>query len=148
MKLKSRTISIPIALLVTLSGCAVVNIRGHEVDPAQLEKIEVGTTNKEKVAELLGTPSTVGTFDNKTWIYMSETTETRAFFNPTVLKSNVTRIEFDCNGLVASLDSLTEADKQVISHVKRTTPTSGHSFGVLEQIFGNFGRFNGRDPDK
>ena len=79
---------------------------------------------------------------------MSDTTQTRAFFSPQILKSNTTRIEFDDKGKVASIDSLTEADHKVIAHVQRSTPTSGHSFGVLEQIFGNFGRFNGKDPDK
>ncbi len=147
MKLKSSYI-LPFTLLIALSGCAVINIRGHEVDPVQLEKVKVGSTTKEQVAELLGTPSSVGTFGNKTWIYMSDTTQTRAFFPPYILKSNITRIEFDDKGRVASLDSLTEKDHRVISHVKRSTPTSGHSFGVLEQIFGNFGRFNGKDPDK
>lgn len=147
MKLKS-TLFISFLNLASLTGCAIINVRGHEVDPAQLEQINVGTTKKEDVAKILGTPSSVGTFGNKTWIYMSDVTSTRAFFNPVILKSNVTRIEFDCNDVVASIDSLTEKDKQVISHIQRTTPTSGHQFGVIEQIFGNFGRFNGRDPDK
>lgn len=147
MKMKSSYI-IPIALLISLSGCAVINIHGHEVDPCQLEKIKVGSTSKQQVAEILGTPSSVGTFENTTWIYMSDTTQTRAFFTPSILKSNVTRIEFNDKGIVSSLESLSEKDHQVVSHVKRTTPTSGHSFGVLEQIFGNFGRFNGKDPDK
>ena len=131
-----------------LTGCATIDNRGHEVGPTQLAKIQVGTTTKAQVSELLGTPSSVSTFGNKTWIYMSEKTQRRAFFSPSVLKSNITRIEFDENEHVKSLDSLTEKDQMVVSHVHRSTPTAGHTFGVLEQIFGNVGRFNGKDPDK
>lgn len=131
-----------------LSACAIMDNRGHEVEPEQLDKIKVGKTTKEQVTELLGTPSSVSTFGNNTWFYMSETTQRRAFFSPSVVKSNITRIEFDPQGHVKSLDSLTEKDQQVVSHVHRSTPTAGHSFGVLEQIFGNVGRFNGKDPDK
>lgn len=143
-----RKSSLLVGLLVGLTACAIVDNRGHEVEPEQLDKIKVGATTKDQVSELLGTPSSVSTFGNNTWFYMSETTQRRAFFSPSVLKSNTTRIEFDAQGKVKSLDSLTEKDQQVVSHVHRSTPTAGHSFGVLEQIFGNVGRFNGKDPDK
>lgn len=148
MTLKSRFFTVSFALLLALTGCATIDNRGHVVEPDQLESIKVGVSTKEQVAELLGSPSSVSTFGNKTWYYMSETTQTRAFLNPTILKSNATRITFDDQGRVVSLDSITEADKQVIAHVQRSTPTAGHSFGVIEQLFGNIGRFNGKDPDK
>jgi outer membrane protein assembly factor BamE (lipoprotein component of BamABCDE complex) len=148
MTLKPRFFKISLTLALILTGCATIDNRGHIVEPEQLEQIEVGVSTKEQVSELLGSPSSVSTFGNKTWYYMSETTQTRAFLNPTVLKSNITRIEFDDQGKVTSLNSITEVDKQVIAHVQRSTPTAGHSFGVIEQIFGNFGRFNGKDPDK
>lgn len=135
-------------LLLLLAGCATIDIRGHEVEPDQLAQIEVGKTTKEQVSQLLGTPTSVSPFGNSTWYYMSEETERRAFLTPTILRSNITRIEFDAENRVKSLDSLTEKDHQVISHITRQEPTAGHSFGVLEQIFGNFGRFNGKDPDK
>lgn len=147
MNLKSRTFKLLPLLLTCLAGCATIDKRGHDVPPEQLAKIEVGVTTKEQVAELLGTPSSVSTFGNKTWLYMSEVTKRRAFFTPHVLKSNITRIEFDAQGKVKAFDSMTEKDMQVISHIQRTTPTSGHTFGVVEQIFGNVGRFNGKDPD-
>ena len=147
MNLKSSAFKLSIVLLASLAGCTVVDNRGHFVEPDRLAKIQVGVTTKEQVAELLGTPSSVSTFENKTWLYMSETTLRRAFLSPSVLKSNVTRIEFDEQGKVKSLDSLTEKDKQVVSHIRRSTPTSGHSYGILQQFFGNIGRFNGKDPD-
>ncbi len=147
MNLKSSIFKLSLILLTSLAGCATIDNRGHIVEPEQLASIQVGKTSKEQVAELLGTPSSVSTFGDKTWLYMSETTQRRAFLAPLVLKSNITRIEFDDQGKVKSLDSLTEKDKKVISHVQRSTPTSGHTFGVLEQIFGNVGRFNGKDPD-
>lgn len=126
----------------------MVDIRGHEVDPEQLEKIEIGVTTKEQVSKLLGTPSSVSPFGNNTWYYMFEETERRAFLSPSVVRSNITRIEFNDKKQVVSIDSVTEQDRQVISHNTRQEPTAGHSDSVLKQIFGNVGRFNGRDPDK
>lgn len=147
MKLKSSAFKLSLTLLAILTGCATYDNRGHFVEPEQLAKIQVGLTTKEQVAELLGTPSSVSTFGNNTWLYMSETTQKRAFLSPRILKSNTTRIEFNDQGKVKELDSLTEQDYQVISHVNRATPTSGYSDSILKQIFGNVGRFNGKDPD-
>ncbi len=147
MTIKSRFF-IPFGFLTVLSGCATIDIRGHEVEPEQLEKIKIGVTTKEQVSKLLGTPSSVSTFGNKTWYYMFEETERRAFLSPSVLKSNITRIEFNEENQVQSIDSVTEKDMQVVSHITREEPTAGHSFGILEQILGNVGRFNGKDPDK
>jgi len=148
MIIRSRFFRISLLLLPLVSGCATIDIRGHEVDPDVLAKIEVGKTTKEQVSKLLGTPSSVSTFGNNTWYYMSEETQRRAFFSPSILKSNITRIEFNAENRVQSLDSVTEKDMQIVSHVTRQEPTAGHSFGVLEQLFGNIGRFNGKDPDK
>lgn len=133
--------------LLFLSGCATLTTHGHEIDPLHLKQVKIGQTTKKKVTEMFGTPSAVSTFNNNVWFYISDTTSTRAFFSPKVLKSNVTCIEFNEAGLVQGLDSLTEADQVIIAHIRRTTPTSGHKFGVVEQMFGNIGRFNGKDPD-
>ena len=147
MNLKSSAFKLSVLLFASLAGCTVIDNRGHYIDLDQLTNIQVGVTTKEQVAELLGTPSSVSTFNDKTWLYLSETTRRRAFLSPSVLKSNTTRIEFDEQGKVKLIDSLTESNKQVVSHIRRETPTSGYSHGVLEQIFGNIGRFNGKDPD-
>lgn len=147
MTLKPNFLKFSFLLFFALAGCETIDIRGHDVDADQLRKIKVGVTTKEQVTESLGTPSAVSTFGNKVWFYIADKTSTRAFFRPTVLESSITRIEFDESGRVKTLDSLTEADRQVIVHVHRTTPTAGHEFGVLEQLFGNVGRFNGKDPD-
>lgn len=147
MKTKATPFLVPMAMIITLAGCATIENHGHEVDPEQLAQIQVGVTTRDQVGKLLGTPSSVSTFGDKTWFYMSDKIERRAFLTPTTLRSNITRIEFDNQGRVKGLDSVTEKDHQVISHISRETPTAGHEFGVLEQIFGNVGRFNGKDPD-
>lgn len=148
MTLKSSSLRFSLLCFLYLTGCAVIDNRGHEVEKAQLSQIKVGITTREEVAKRLGTPSAVSTFGNKTWFYIAEITQRRAFFAPQVLKGQVVRIEFDPSGRVQSVCTLTEKDMRRINHSADATPTSGHRFGVLEQIFGNVGRFNGKDPDK
>lgn len=145
---KSRLFNIFFLTLPLLSGCAVVDNRGHEVEPEFVKQVKIGVSTKDQVRKLLGTPSSVSPFGNKTWYYMYEITERRAFLSPTVISSNITRVEFDDKNIVTCIDVVTENDRELIKHVGREESTAGHTFGVLEQIFGNFGRFNGKDPDK
>ncbi len=130
-----------------LSGCAVIDHHGHELTPEDLKVIQVGKTTRDQVGKRFGTPSAVSPFGNGTWLYMSKTTSRRAFLTPSVLRSSVTRIEFDKKSVVQGLTSLTEADERIISHVNRRTPTAGYEFGAVDQIFSNVGKFNGQDPD-
>jgi len=148
MNIRSRFFRTSLLFSLVLGGCATIDNRGHEVDSDHLAKIKAGVTTKEQVRKLLGTPSCVSTFDNSTWYYMSAETQRRAFFSPQVTKSNIMRIEFDAENRVKVVDLLNEKDMQVVAHVTREEPTSGHTFSVLEQLLGNVGRFNGKDPDK
>ena len=66
-----------------LAGCApIVHQQGHIRDAEVLAQIEPGQQTREEVARLLGTPSAVGTFDDRRWYYISRRTETTAFYEP------------------------------------------------------------------
>lgn len=136
-------------LLLTASCSPIVDTRGHNEDQADLSQIVIGQTRSEDVAELLGSPSAQSTYGVKTWFYISEKKETRGMFAPEVVDQKVIAIAFDENDAVASIDTADEkAGKQVV-FVEKTTPTEGRKMNALEQIMGNFGRFNapGRQID-
>ncbi len=59
----------PLLLLVTLlslglmQACAPTKItRGHHLEPADIERINVGVTTQQQVVQLLGSPSSIATF--------------------------------------------------------------------------------------
>src|SRR5690606_26596225 len=110
--------------------------------------LSVNQTTKEEVGEILGTPSSVAPFDNKTWYYISEQTEQVAFLSPTLIEGEIVTLTFDDQNRLASIDTTMIGERYRVKKTKREPPTSGHSFGVLEQLFGNIGRFNGVDPDQ
>ena len=129
--------------LALLGGCeTVTDIRGFIPDDESLSKVQVGLQNKRDVADLLGTPSTVAPFGEETWLYISRTTRTTAFFEPKTVSQNVVAVVFDDKGLVADVRRLELADGKVIRHVARVTPSPGKELSFLEQLIGNVGRFN------
>lgn len=132
-----------LCLAALAAGCApVVDQRGNLPDDDKLATIHPGVTNKDAIAQLLGTPSAKGTFDDRTWYYISKRTEQVAFFEPTLLDQQVVAIDFDNNGMVSDIRHLGMEDRRDVTPVARQTPAAGRELTILEQLLGNVGRFN------
>src|SRR5262245_41206136 len=115
---------IGLAAAVTLTACAPrIDQRGNKPDEDQVVQINPGVDDKNRVAELIGTPSTISTFNDKTWYYISKRTETTAFFDPEVTDQEVLAIQFDDNGVVQNMKVYGQENGRQIAYVDRTTPT-------------------------
>jgi outer membrane protein assembly factor BamE (lipoprotein component of BamABCDE complex) len=126
-----------------LAACAPqVDTRGNLPDPETVLEVQPGVHDRDQVATILGSPSTVATFEDDTWYYISRRTEKIAFFEPEVVDQQVLVVKFGQDGLVADMAVYGMEDGQVIEPVERTTPTSGREMTILQQLFGNIGRFN------
>src|SRR5216110_1723740 len=138
-------------LLATVSGavafvsCApTVDQRGNLPNPEKLAEIHAGTTTKDEVAKILGTPSSVSVFNNdKSWYYISRRTAQTAFFEPDVLDQQVYIVNFDDQGVVKAVDHKALEDGKEVTPVARATPAPGRELSFLEQPSGNHGKFNG-----
>lgn len=129
-------------LCVLLSACEPKTaIRGNLPRDSQLAEIEVGQDNKERIVRLIGSPSTVSTFDDNVWYYMSRRTEKWAFLEPEIIEHQVLALYFDDLGVLRAIQAYNENDLREIAESERVTPTSGRTFSVLEQVFGNLNRF-------
>ena len=93
IKFQFTAISVILPLLV---GCEpIVDVRGNLPSKDLLQDIEVGYIKKSEVVDLLGSPSSVSPFESDTWFYISERTETVAFFEPEIKERKVLVIKFD-----------------------------------------------------
>lgn len=131
-----------LVLLSALAACTpVINTHGQQPDPDALATIEPGESNRRDVETALGTPSTQGVFRENVWYYMSERTERTAFFEPELLERKIVAVVFDEQGVVEDIVTYTENDKQEVELVSRVTPTAGNELSIIQQLFGNVGRF-------
>ena len=137
----------PIVMVICaiyLGSCSpIIQTQGNSPDPILLNQIEPGELSRHDIANMLGSPSSVATFGDETWYYISKQTETLAFYEPEVLDQQVVAIAFDDSGMVASVSTYGLEDAQDIEPSERVTPTGGRKLTVLEQLFGNLGRFTG-----
>ena len=131
-----------LASVVALAACAPrIDQRGNLLDPDAVLAVKPGEQTKEQVAQLLGTPSTVATFNDKTWYYISKRTSTTAFFQPDITDQQVVVTKFNDSNVVEKVQLLGMDDAYEIEPVARTTPTYGQRLTILQQLFGNIGRF-------
>jgi outer membrane protein assembly factor BamE (lipoprotein component of BamABCDE complex) len=130
---------------VAISGCSpAVEQRGNLPTQDKMAEIHAGTTTKDEVTKILGTPSSVSIFNNdKSWYYISRRTAQTAFFTPDVLDQQVYIVSFDDQGVVKAVDHKMLEDGKEISPVARATPAPGRELSFLEQVVGNLGKFNG-----
>ena len=132
-----------LAVALTATGCAPrIDQRGNKPDEEQVVLINPGVDDKNRVSELIGTPSTISTFDDRTWYYISKRTETTAFLDPEIKDQEVLAVAFDESGIVESMRIYGQEDGRTIAYVDRTTPTEGNELTIIQQLLGNLGRFN------
>ncbi|HTV88599.1 MAG TPA: outer membrane protein assembly factor BamE [Stellaceae bacterium] len=137
-----RPLAVVLALL--LAGCVVSeDQRGNLPDPEKLAEIKPGTTTKEQVVKILGSPSSTSTFDDDTWYYISRKTKQVAFFSPDVLDQEVYIVDFNDQGIVKDVGHKTMADAEHINPAPGATPAPGRELSFMEQLIGNIGRFGG-----
>lgn len=141
-------------LLAAAAGVAVtacspgVNVRGNLADAEAVAAIEPGVHGREDVIDMLGSPSAVSTFEDSNWYYIGSKTTQFAFFKPEILERSVLVVSFADGGVVAGTKLYTLADGRAVDPVDRRTPTEGTDLTILQQLFGNIGRFSTEEPQR
>lgn len=140
-----RFAAIAALLLLGATACAPrQDFRGIAIEEEKVALIKVGQSSEAQVNALLGSPSTISTFPDwgTTYYYISSQTDTVAFLAPELIDQQVLAISFDKENRVKEMKRYGMKDGKQIAFVDRETPTRGKELTVLEQVFGNLGRFN------
>jgi outer membrane protein assembly factor BamE (lipoprotein component of BamABCDE complex) len=149
----TRRVRLPL-IAVCLAGMAIAAcsrdtaVQGNLPRPEKLEQVKVGLSTRNDVRELLGPPSNIGTFNDKAWYYIAQTSEEVPMSLPVILDRNITAVYFDDKGIVTDVRHLDKTAGQNISPVARTTPSAGHEPNLMRDLFGNIGKVgaNSHDP--
>jgi len=140
-----RRLTLSVFCLALVACGSRIDTRGNLPDPERLAEVVPGEISRDEVFEILGSPTNITTFSDEVWYYISERTETIAFLAPEVVERQVVILRFDKTGILSAIDTKDAEAGREVQHVERTTPTHGNKLTVLEQIVGNFQRFDGGD---
>lgn len=146
-RIQSRILGMAMAM-ICLSACEPMKTsRGHIEAQDLIEQIKVGSTDKEAVQKLLGSPSSISEFGEETWYYITVQKEAYGFFKPEITEQHITEIRFDDQDIVSATSNYELGDSKQVAIIEDITPTEGHSLTFIEQMLGNVGKFN-KDRDR
>ncbi len=138
--------AIVLAACLFLGGCGWLmpppQVRGNRIDPEQLAELVPGTSSRADVTALIGSPTARATFDDNTWLYVTELTQPRIGATLAVLDQQVVVLTFNDRGILNDIRHVSKDDGAPFVMVSRTTPSPGTEASFLQQLFGNIGRFN------
>ncbi len=101
-----------------------------------------GTSTRADVVSLLGSPTAKATFDDNTWLYISEVTQPRVGRVQGVNEQQVVTLAFDDAGVLRTVKRINQDDAQSVDVVSRSTPSPGSESSFLQQLLGNVGKFS------
>ena len=139
---KAQKAALLICAACMVSACTpTVANRGHIVDAEDMSDIVAGRDTQRSVVKKIGSPSTISTLDPSIWYYIGLVTEKRGILDPKQTDKKIVRLKFDAEGKVAEIAEVTRDNIDVpISQDK--TKTGGNKVTIMQQFFGNLGKFN------
>lgn len=133
--------------VMALGGCSSRKfVRGYMADEEMVSSIRAQVDTHDSVKEMLGSPSSVSTFDNDSWYYYSKKSESLAFFKEDITQLDIIAVRFDTDGYVTVVDRYSLDDRNNIDPVGKTTKTHGRELSFIQELFGNIGRFGAGGP--
>ena len=116
-------------------------MRGNKVDADLLKELTPGVSSKANITAVIGSPTARATFDDNTWIYISEVTQPRIGRTSGELQQHVVVLNFDqggvLNGAEAGQGGFAAGERGGAHH-----PSPGTEASFMQQLLGNIGRFN------
>ena len=134
------------ACLLLLASCSWLmpapQVRGNKVDPEQLKELTPGVSSKADVTAVIGSPTARATFDDNTWLYITELTQPRIGRTLGELDQTVVVLNFDGNGVLQKVGKVDKNASLPVSVAQRVTPSPGTEASFMQQLLGNIGRYN------
>ena len=118
-----------------------VSHNGNMPSEERIARVEKGDS-KDDVMRLLGVPSSVISFDDNTWIYMSSDIKRVAFFEPKEIDRDILKIKFNADDRVTEISHLTQTAGKEIKPDESKTDVKGENVGFFRKYFGGVGQYN------
>ena len=127
--------------LAAVGGCGDrVSSHGHIINENELKQINIGTTTRADILDMLGQPSFKGAFDTQKLYYSSQVMLQPVASTKQTLKRIIYIFTLNDKNILQSIDLINKEDGLQIAHIDDKTPTPGDTFGILEQVFSNLKR--------
>jgi outer membrane protein assembly factor BamE (lipoprotein component of BamABCDE complex) len=134
-------------VVVSLPACSpMTSTHGNVLEETRTSQIKVGSSTRDDVFRALGSPTTVAPFDSNTWYYMGQKMEKKGIFDPEIVDEKIIVVQFNDQNIVQKFETL-QQDRLNVPLKDNKTPTYGNEISAIQQMLGNLGKFNAKDPE-
>ena len=117
-----------------------ISSHGHIINENELRNINIGTTTRVEILDILGRPSFTGAFNSQKLYYSSLVMLQPIASTKQIHKRIVYIFSFNNKDTLQSIDIIDKKDGFKIAHIDDKTPTPGDTFGIVDQLFSNLKR--------
>jgi len=148
MKLFFRAIILLGFIVPICSSCMIrEEYHGREVSAELLLQLKINKSTKEEVVELLGNPSSVSTFDDNIWYYLSLTKKGVSVFKPDITSQKSVQLRFK-NDMLIDIKTYEDGKARSFDFNKQETKVEGNNHTAVQDFFHNLGRYNKEPGNK
>lgn len=141
-----KLISASLALLL-LSACAgKEDYYGYSFsDNAALmvktNDLKIGVTTKEKVLDLLGSPTATSDYGDLTYYYIHQESKQVAFCSKQLQKQEILAIKFNKQGKISAIEEYSKDQYKNLKYDQSVTSLKGSESSAISKVINNIGKF-------
>ena len=132
-----------LTLVFVVSACeAITTTHGRLIEPAELDRLELGATTQAETIQILGPPSFEGAFNSGRLYYNNQKMEKRVGGDTLTIERELMIFIFDNNDRLQIIEIRDKSSDRKIVKLESKTPTPGDTVTIVDQIFSNLRRKN------
>ena len=130
-------------LMIVVSACeAITTTHGRLIEPAELDRLELGVTTQAETIAILGPPSFEGAFNSGRLYYNNQKMEKSVGGETLTIERELIIFIFDNNNRLDGIEIRDKTSDKKIVKLESKTPTPGDTVTIVDQIFSNLRRRN------
>ena len=128
-------------LMIVVSACeAITTTHGRLIEPAELDRLELGATTQAETIAILGPPSFEGAFNSGRLYYNNQKMAKRVGGETLTIERELMILIFDTNNKLQGIEIRDKTSDKKIVKLESKTPTPGSTVTIVDQMFSNLRR--------
>ena len=130
-------------LMIVVSACeAITTTHGQLIEPAELDRLELGVTTQAETIAVLGPPSFDGAFNSGRLYYNNQKMAKRVGGETLTIERELMILIFGSNNRLQGIEIRDKTSDKKIVKLESKTPIPGDTATIVDQIFSNLRRKN------
>ena len=130
-------------LMIVVAACeAITTTHGRLIEPAELDRLELGVTTQAETIAILGPPSFEGAFNSGRLYYNNQKMEKSVGGETLTIERELIIFIFDNKNRLQGIEIQDKNSDKKIVKLESKTPPPGDTVTLVDQIFSNLRRKN------